>query len=164
MREVSSLKNTGIVRVYKHDGVHSRKEIDDVMTATGRVLVVDDDPGVRKTLQVILAAEGFDVQTVACGEDALLACSPIPPDIVLLDVSMPGWDGYQVCERMRDSVEAPDMAIVFLTGAALAGTDRPLAKMVNKSGGDYFIAKPYDPQLLTQLLQRIMREKAALLV
>ena len=89
------------------------------MTAMGRVLVVDDDPGVRKTLRFILATEGFDVQTVACGEDALLACSPIPPDIVLLDVSMPGWDGYQVCERMRDTVAAPDLAIVFLTGAVL---------------------------------------------
>ena len=144
--------------------VQSRKESASVMTTKRRVLVVDDDPGVRKTLQTILTAEGFDIQTVSCGEDALLACSPIPPDIVLLDVSMPGWDGYQVCERMRDTVASPDMIIVFLTGAALGGTDTYLAEMVNKSGGDYFIAKPYDPQLLIQLLHRIMREKAALSV
>jgi CheY-like chemotaxis protein len=130
--------------------------------AIGRILVVDDDPGVRKVLNIVLTAEGFDVQSVACGEDALLACSPIPPDVVLLDVAMPGWDGYQVCERLRDTVDSPDMAIIFLTGAALAGTDSHLAEMVNKSGGDYFIAKPYDPQLLTHLLHRVVREKHSL--
>lgn len=132
------------------------------MTSKGRILVVDDDPGVRKALKIVLTSEGFDVQTVSCGEDALLACSPVPPDVVLLDVSMPGWDGYQVCERLRDNIASPEMAIIFLTGAALAGTDSHLAEMVNKSGGDYFIAKPYDPQLLIQLLHRIVREKAEL--
>ena len=130
------------------------------MLARNRVLVVDDDPGVRKALTIVLTAEGFDVQNVACGEDALLACSPIPPDVVLLDVSMPGWDGYQVCERLRDSIDSPEMAIIFLTGAALAGTDSHLAEMVTKSGGDYFIAKPYDPELLIQLLHRVVRKKA----
>jgi CheY-like chemotaxis protein len=142
--------------------LEAKRGAGDAMVAKGRVLVVDDDPGVRKALKIVLTAEGFDVQTVACGEDALLACSPLPPDVVLLDVSMPGWDGYQVCERLRDTIESPDMAIIFLTGAALAGTDSHLAEMVNKSGGDYFIAKPYDPQLLIQLLHRVVREKAAL--
>ncbi len=130
------------------------------MAANSRVLVVDDDPDVRKTLKLVLTAEGFDVHTVSCGEDALLACSPVPPDMVLLDVSMPGWDGYQVCERLRDTIESPDMTIIFLTGAALAGTDTHLGELVNKSGGDYFIAKPYDPQVLIQLLKRIMRKKS----
>lgn len=129
------------------------------MKTNGRVLVVDDDPDTRRFLELILTSEGFGVQTVGCGEDALLACSPIPPDIVLLDVAMPGWDGYQVCERLRDSIASPAMVIVFLTGAALGGTDSHLGEMVRKSGGDYFIAKPYDPQLVVHLLQRIMREK-----
>lgn len=132
------------------------------MKEQGRILVVDDDPGVRKALEVVLCADGFDVKSVSCGEDALLACSPVAPDVVLLDVSMPGWDGYQVCERLREAISSPDMAIVFLTGAALGGTGSHLAEMVSKSGGDYFIAKPYDPQLLLQLLRRIIKEKSAL--
>ncbi len=133
------------------------------MKTKGRVLVVDDDPDTRRFLELILTSEGFGVHAVACGADALLACSPIPPDIVLLDVTMPGWDGYQVCERLRDSIASPAMVIVFLTGAALGGTDSHLGEMVRKSGGDYFIAKPYDPQLVVELLERIMRGKAAFL-
>lgn len=129
------------------------------MFEKGHVLVVDDDPGVRRGLRAILESEGFDVRTVSCGEDALLACSPKAPDIVLLDVCMPGWDGYQVCERLRDAISSPEMAIVFVTGAMLGGTESHLSEMVKKSGGDYFIAKPYDPQLLLQLLRRIILEK-----
>ena len=123
-----------------------------------RVLVVDDDPGVRAGLETRLTASGYDVHSVTCGEDALLACSPIPPEIVLLDVSMPGLDGYQVCERIRNTVNSPTIAVVFLTGTTHAGTSSPLAQMVNQSGGDYFIAKPYDPQLLIELLDLISQE------
>lgn len=129
------------------------------MAGHGRILIVDDDPGLRATLTSLLTAEGYEVQSVSCGEDALLACSPIAPDIVLLDVTMPGWDGYQVCERLREGIDSPDMTIIFLTGAALAGTTSNLAEMVSKSGGDYFIAKPYDPQLLLQMLGRIMLDR-----
>ena len=133
------------------------------MTAeNGRILIVDDDPIVRKTLKIVLCNEGFDVQAVACGEDALLACSPIPPDIVLLDVAMPGWDGYQVCERIREAVPPPNVVVVFLTGAQLAGTNSSLPEMANKAGGDYFIAKPYDPEQLVQLLHHIISEEKAL--
>lgn len=128
----------------------------------GRVLIVDDDPGVRKSLTQLLCAEGFDVQSVASGEDALLACSPIAPAIVLLDVSMPGWDGYQVCERLRDLVPPPNMVIVFLTGAVLAGTNSHLPEMASKSGGDYFIGKPYDPEILVRMLHRIIGEETAI--
>jgi len=128
----------------------------------GRILIVDDDPGVRKTLTHLLCAEGFDVQAVASGEDALLACSPTAPAVVLLDVSMPGWDGYQVCERLRDLVPPPNMVIVFLTGAVLAGTNSHLPEIASRSGGDYFIEKPYDPEGLVQMLHRIIEEETAI--
>jgi len=121
------------------------------------VLVVDDDPGVRKALQVRLSQAGFKVSTVSTGEDALLACSPSPPDIMILDVSMSGLDGYQVCERIRSDIDAPAMAIVFLTGTTHAGTNSCLEQLVNQAGGDYFVAKPFDSKLLVDLLDSIVR-------
>lgn len=127
-----------------------------------RVLVVDDDADLRAALETRLAAAGYEVRGVGCGEDALLACSPTPPDIVLLDVSMPGMDGFDVCERIRNSVDSPDMTIVFLTGTTHAGTGSPLAQMSTQSGGDYFIAKPFDTQLLLALLERITSDADAI--
>ena len=81
---------------------------------------------------------------------------------MLLDVAMPGWDGYQVCERIREAVPPPNVVVVFLTGALLAGTNSSFPEMANKAGGDYFIAKPYDPEQLVQLLHHIISEEKAL--
>lgn len=118
------------------------------------ILVVDDDQAVRQALELRLSKAGYRVHSVACGEDALLACSPEPPDVVILDVSMPGMDGYQVCERIRESIDKP-IAIIFLTGTTHAGTSSCLEQLVNQSGGDYFLAKPYDPTLLVELIGRV---------
>lgn len=123
------------------------------------VLVVDDDPAVRHAVELRLSAAGFRVNTVACGEDALLACSPEPPDVMILDVSMPGMDGYQVCKRLREHIEK-SVAVIFLTGTTHAGTTSCLDQMVQQSGGDYFLVKPYDAELLVELVRKVSKEAA----
>jgi CheY-like chemotaxis protein len=70
---------------------------------------------------------------------------------------MPGMDGYQVCERLREKIEAP-IAVIFLTGTTHAGTSSCLEQLVNQSGGDYFLVKPYDPELLVELVSKITKE------
>lgn len=122
-----------------------------------KVLVVDDDSAVREALKVRLSAAGYPVDAVSCGEDALLACSPRAPDIMILDVSMPGMDGYQVCERLRESIDDP-VAVIFLTGTTQMGASSWLEQRVNQSGGDYFLVKPYDPVLLIELIDRVAGE------
>ncbi len=122
--------------------------------ATIGILVVDDDQAVRLALELRLSEAGYRVRTAACGEDALLACSPEPPDIVILDVSMPGMDGYEVCERIRESIDK-SITIIFLTGTTHAGTSSCLEQLVNQSGGDYFLVKPCDSTLLVELVDRI---------
>jgi two-component system OmpR family response regulator len=125
------------------------------MTADkGTILIVDDDPNTRGVLRILLTSEGFDVRAVACGMDALLACSPIPPDVVLLDVTMPGWDGYEVRERLRKMYSPTEVVVVFLTAADI----------ITYSTDDYCITKPYDPHRLVQLLHRILASKAVALV
>jgi DNA-binding response OmpR family regulator len=125
------------------------------------VLVVDDDFGIRRALQERLSAAGFGVTTVPTGEEAVGLCTGTPPDAVILDVKLPGADGYQTCEQIRAVVDAPELAVIFLTGVRHAGTESGLDQLVNRAGGDYFLCKPYDPHLLIRLLDRIEAEKSA---
>ena len=68
---------------------------------TARVLIVDDNSANRRLLEARLTAEYFTVQTASNGADALAMCSVDLPDVILLDVMMPGMDGYEVCRRIR---------------------------------------------------------------
>lgn len=118
------------------------------------VLIVDDDAGIREILTTRLSMAGYACSAVASGEDALLAFSPEPPDVMILDISMPGMDGYEVCARIRETVDKP-VSVIFLTGMTHAGTNSCLEQLVHHAGGDYFLAKPYDPKLLIELIDRI---------
>ena len=73
----------------------------DVRDHPARLLIVDDDSHNRQLLEVMLAPEGFHLTTAASGEEALAMVAHHPPDLILLDVMMPGMDGYQVAGRSR---------------------------------------------------------------
>ncbi|MCG3132059.1 MAG: Transcriptional regulatory protein AfsQ1 [Phycisphaerae bacterium] len=119
----------------------------------GYILIVDDDSALRRALSTRLEAAGYAVGSVASGEAALQVCEHDPPDAVILDVTLPGMDGYQVCERIRETVDRP-VGVIFLTGTTHAGTSGCLPQLVRQSGGDYFVAKPYDCGVLLGLLRR----------
>lgn len=119
-----------------------------------RILVVDDDKALCQALAKRLGNAGFQTQSVSNGVDALLACAPTPPDIVLLDVSMPTIDGFTVCERIRSSIDHP-VVIVFLTGATSLTDSQNLEQHVTEAGGDYFLYKPYDSALLIEMIEQI---------
>ena len=82
---------------------------------TGRVLVVDDIPANLKLLEARLTAEYFDVTTAASGLEALTACRAQTPDIVLLDVMMPGMDGFEVCRRLKTDPRTAHIPVVMVT-------------------------------------------------
>jgi CheY-like chemotaxis protein len=130
-------------------------------TPAFQVLVVDDDRFVRHALSLRLEAEGFAVRSAAHGEDALLACTSPLPDVIILDICLPGIDGYQVCERIRQKLQNP-VVVIFLTGTTRAGTATSLEQLVQQSGGDYFLAKPYDAEVVIQLIHKIAADKLAL--
>jgi two-component system, OmpR family, response regulator MprA len=115
---------------------------DDRMSA--RVLVVDDDPGVLSGLRRAFALEGYDVDVAEDGESALAAAARHPPDLVVLDVMLPGLDGLTVCQRLRVGRSMP---ILMLTAKdtvpdRVAGLDR---------GADDYLVKPF---ALEELLAR----------
>ena len=77
------------------------------MTHTSRVMVVDDEPVARETIEMVLSVEGYDLVVASNGPEALVLAAAEPPDLILLDVMMPEMDGFEVCRRLRRSRTGP---------------------------------------------------------
>ncbi|HTB64068.1 MAG TPA: response regulator [Opitutales bacterium] len=108
--------------------------------AVGRVLVVDDDPGSRSMLGDWLGAYGHQVRTAADGPEALLAVEQELPDVIVMDVMMPGMDGFTVCERLKRDPKTAGIPILLLT--ALNERDDRMRGM--RAGANDFLMKPAD--------------------
>ena len=107
---------------------------------TTRVLVVDDNLYNVKLLEARLLVKGYQVVTAYIGEEALARIAEQSPAIVLLDVMMPGMDGYEVCRRIRDNPQTADLPVVMVT-ALDKPTDRDAAM---DAGADDFLIKPVE--------------------
>ena len=121
---------------------------------TERILVVDDDASLRRMLERGLTAEGFAVHAVADGGAALAAVERAAPDVVVLDVTLPGMDGLVVCRRLRD--KGFGLPILMLT-ARDAVADRVAGLDV---GADDYLVKPFATEELVARLRALMRRGA----
>jgi DNA-binding response OmpR family regulator len=122
-----------------------------------RVLVIDDEAPIRLLCRVNLEAEGMEVLEASDGPTGLEKARNEEPDVILLDVMMPGLDGWQVAEELIDSDRTSAIPIVFLTARAEA---RDRARGLDLGGIDY-VTKPFNPvelaPLVRELLERIAR-------
>ena len=122
-----------------------------------KVLVIDDEAPIRLLCRVNLEAEKMDVVEAADGEEGLALARAEMPDIVLLDVMMPGMDGWQVAERRLENQETNQIPLVFLTARAEL---RDRARGLELGGVDY-ITKPFNPvelaSVVENLLERVRR-------
>ena len=116
-----------------------------------RVLVVDDDPPLRRMLERTLAAEGFEVAVAADGGAALVAAERVAPDVIVLDVAMPGLDGLAVCRRLR--AKGLPTPILMLT-ARDAVPDRVAGL---EAGADDYLIKPFAVQELVARVRALTR-------
>ncbi|MFD8673824.1 response regulator transcription factor [Streptomyces seoulensis] len=117
----------------------------------GTVLVVDDDAAIRRSLERGLRLNGFTVRTAADGTEALAAVGREQPDVLVLDVSMPGLTGIQVCARLRD--EGRELPVLMLS--ALDETADRIAGL--QAGGDDYLVKPFALQELVLRLRALLR-------
>ena len=104
-----------------------------------RILLVDDDASVRAAVSSALAGEGYDVAWFGDAEEALRQLLAAPPAVVLLDVTMPRLDGWELCEILRRQSQTREVPVLFLTGRTDV-RDRITAMQV---GGSDFISKPF---------------------
>lgn len=122
--------------------------------ATGqglRVLVVDDDPSITDLLGIGLRFVGFEVDAASSGHEAMVMAQDLRPDVLVVDVMMPDYDGFEVCRRLRDAgVEVP---VVFLT-ARDAVADKVTGLRI---GGDDYITKPFSLEEVVARIEAVAR-------
>jgi EAL domain-containing protein (putative c-di-GMP-specific phosphodiesterase class I)/CheY-like chemotaxis protein len=126
---------------------------EDMAADTIRVLIIDDDPDLAFTVCEVLRAHGYEAESAENGEKGLERAFTGHPHLILLDVMMPGMDGYQVCRELQFGY-TKDIPVVFLT----AKTE--LANMVeaNRAGASAYITKPFHPERLLQTVKEVLRD------
>ncbi len=124
---------------------------------THRILVVDDEPDITALVAYHLARAGFRVSTAATGPEALRASREERPDIVILDVMLPGASGYDVLEEMRRREETRHVGVILLT-ARREEADRIRGLSL---GADDYLTKPFSPQELTLRVNAVLRRLGA---
>ena len=131
------------------------------------VLIVDDEYIGRETLQSVLEGEGYDLEMAENGLQAIEKAKELLPDVILLDVMMPGMTGFEVCQHIRNDPQIAEIPIIILT----ALDDRESLLNALKAGADDFISKPFDRyELRARLLgitqlnryQKLIQERAKL--
>jgi DNA-binding response OmpR family regulator len=115
-----------------------------------RILTVEDDQRIRTAVRLALEEEGWDVEETASGEEALAAFSRKPADVVLIDIMLPGIDGFEVCRSIR---RLGDVPIVMVT----ARSDSHDVVAGLEAGADDYLRKPFDPKELSARIRALLR-------
>jgi two-component system, OmpR family, alkaline phosphatase synthesis response regulator PhoP len=120
-----------------------------------KIVIIDDEDDIREILTYNLIKEGFQVHAASNGIEGISICKNIKPDLVILDVMMPGMDGVEVCEALRKMPGLENILICFLTArnedySQIAGLD---------AGADDYISKPIKPRVLISRINALLRRK-----
>ena len=122
-----------------------------------RVLVVDDDAVIVRLLEVNFRLSGFEVETATRGEEALRKATELRPDVIVMDVMMPGLDGWAVTERLREEPGTAETPIVLLS-ARVRDDDRSRGYAL---GVVDYVNKPFDPTDLVEVVRRHLPDREA---
>lgn len=120
-------------------------------TGGRRILVADDDQDSAESLAMLFQMMGHDVRSALNGLEAVDVAANFRPDLIVLDIGMPGLNGYEVCRRIRQQPWAQAVVIAALTGWT-RDEDKDRSQ---EAGFDHYLVKPIDPQALTDLVGRI---------
>ncbi len=120
-----------------------------------KILFVEDDLSLQKSISYILEEEGFDVICSETGEEAVELARKLSPDLILLDLILPGMDGFGVCELLKKDPQTDKIFIVMLTGKGLV---EEIVKGLELYADDY-ITKPFEPKILLARIHAVLRRK-----
>jgi DNA-binding response OmpR family regulator len=120
-----------------------------------RILVVDDERDNRELLEIILTREGFLVETADSGEEALASVARQPPDLILLDVMMPGMNGYEVAAKIKGDLATKNVSVIMVT----ALSDRNARMRAETAGAEDYLTKPIDRSELCVRVKNLLRLK-----
>jgi excisionase family DNA binding protein len=117
------------------------------------VLVVDDDERLREFVRVNLEMDGYSVREAANAEEGLAALEDESPDLILLDVMMPGMDGWEMLRRVQERHGVGTVPVIMFSGKVEEGT----AERAAEEGAQAFLGKPFDPQQLIESTKQLIR-------
>jgi DNA-binding response OmpR family regulator len=120
--------------------------------AAKRILIVDDEPNILRSLEFLMTRSGFSVELAQNGREGLAALERDPPDLLLLDVMMPELDGYGVCQRVRQDPRWNATKIVMLTAR---GREEERAKGL-ALGADDYVTKPFSTRVLVEHVKTLL--------
>ena len=123
----------------------------------GKVLIVDDESEILKLLELELSSEGYIVVKAKTGKEAIMQAKTSLPDLIVMDIMMPGMDGAQAVKILKSDIKTKNIPIVFLT-AILTKREEKLQQMGVAIDGAYYptIAKPFDSRELLMTINKVM--------
>lgn len=121
-----------------------------------RILIIEDEEDLVELLRINLARRGFDVSVAMTGEEGLVKAAQERPAVILLNVRLPGINGWEVCRRLRGDAGTAGAFIIFVTAAA----QREDFSMAKDCGADAFMTKPFDVRELLQYINEAFRVDA----
>ena len=116
------------------------------------ILVVEDQEDNRRIIRDVLVHAGFEIDEATTGEDAIARVKARIPDLILMDVQLPGLDGYAATRRIRENLGDHHVPIIAVTSFALSGDDG----RAREAGCDDYIAKPYSPRALVGRVKELL--------
>jgi two-component system alkaline phosphatase synthesis response regulator PhoP len=133
------------------------------MSTTKKILIADDEPDILEILEFNLSAEGYEVTTAKNGDEAIEKAKKIAPDLIILDIMMPGKTGIEVCNLLRMMPAFKETLIVFLTAMSDEGTEIKGLE----TGADDYLTKPTSPKVLlskvNSLFRRLNKEESTVI-
>ena len=121
------------------------------MGADRRILIVEDHPTMREAMRLVLEGEGFQIEEAADGETALAAIHASPPDLLFLDLNIPGTSGTGVLEAVRADPALADVRVIVVTAAGEEGRAEAL-----RLGADEYFTKPFSPTALLRTVEQVL--------
>ena len=119
-----------------------------------KIMVVDDEPSLRELVKAIFSSEGFDVIDAASGQECLEKLKSQTPDLILMDMMMPGMSGRETTEKIRQNPSTNNLKVVFLTVSRFSETGKETLQSLNVL--DY-ITKPFDNEELVKRVKKLVQ-------
>lgn len=123
-----------------------------VKVNSARVLVIDDEPEITEIVETFLLESGYQVAVENTPTDAVQKACAFKPDVILLDIMMPGVDGYDICQQLKADPQFASTPIIFLTGKDRSDD---MGRSF-RSGGDMFIKKPFSCERLLEIINIVL--------
>lgn len=120
-----------------------------------KILIVDDEPAIRFLITAVLEDEGYELFEAADGREAVTLVADVQPDLIIMDVMMPGITGYELCAKLKREPATREIVIIMLTAK---GQERD-RRHSEQAGADYYLRKPFSPLELSALVASILGEK-----